>query len=144
MEALDIGHMSIHDVSFLEGMTSLKYLILAHTFVTDISPISNCKNLVFLELDFSSVRDFTPLQGCTALEDLNIGETYADVEPLLEMTWLKNLWCVKRGYGSVKKLTEGLPSTVHINSLGGETVGNGWRKLPNYYAMRDTLGMHYM
>lgn len=143
MEALDIGHMSIHDVSFLEGMTSLKYLILAHTFITDITPISNCKNLVFLEIDHTAVADFTPLQGCTSLEDLNIGDTYADVEPLLEMTWLKNLWCVKRGYGSFTKLEEGLPDT-HVNYAGGDTVGNGWRKLPNYYAMRDALGMYYM
>ena len=144
MEALDIGHMSIHDISFLEGMTSLKYLILAHTFVTDISPISSCKNLVFLELDWSSVKDFTPLLGCTALEDLNISNTYADVEPLLQMTWLKNLWCVSRGYGSVQTLKEGLPSTVNIFNYGEITVGGGWRQLSNYYAMRDVLGMHYM
>ena len=36
-----------------------------------------------------------------------------------------------------------LPDT-HKGSNGERTVSNGWRKLPNYYAMRDILGMEYM
>jgi len=59
------------------------------------------------------------------------------------MTWLKNLWFI--GRMSIKsKLVQALPDTyVFISNTDSATRG-GWRKLPNYYAMRDALGMHYM
>lgn len=142
MIALDVGHMSIHDVSFVEHMPKLQYLILAHTQVQDISPLRSCKQLKFLELDWSPVRDFSPLEDCTALEDLNVGKTYAKVDPLKKMTWLKNLWMVGRG-SSAWPVTEALTNTKVVAS-GSATVAGGWRDLPNYYAMRDVLGMHYM
>ncbi len=142
IEALDIGHMSIHDVSFVQYMPNLKYLILAHTQVQDISPLSTCKNLIFLELDWSPVRDFSPLVGCTALEDLNVGKTYAAVDPLCKLTWLKNLWMVGRG-SSAWPVTQALTDTKVV-AAGDATVASGWRNLPNYYDMRDALEMHYM
>jgi len=143
MIAIDVGHMGIRDISFVSYMPNLKYLILAHTEVRDITPISSCKNLVFLELDWSPIKDYTPLQGCTALEDLNIGEFGADVTPLYKMTWLKNLWCIDRP-SSYRKLAANMPSTTKVVGFGSATVAMGWRNLPNYYAMRDALGMYYM
>ena len=89
MVCLDVGHMTLTDISFVEFMPNLKYLILAWTEVQYIEPIRSCKNLVFLELDHSCIRDISPLVDCTALEDLNLGMTYCDIEPLLEMPWLK-------------------------------------------------------
>ncbi len=142
MIAIDVGHMSIKDISFVSYMPNLKYLILAHTQVTDITPISSCKNLVFLELDWTPVKDYTPLQGCTALEDLNIGKYGPDVTPICEMTWLKNIWAVFRP-ASASKLAAALPNT-NVVSTGNATVASGWRNLPNYFAMRDALGMYYM
>lgn len=142
MVCIDVGHMAIHDISFVEYMPNLKYLILAHTEVRDISSLETCKNLVFLELDWSTVRDFTPLLGCTALEDLNVGKTYPDLAPIAQMTWLKNLWMVDRSTG-VYEVTQALTDTKIVTS-GSATVAGGWRELPNYYAMRDLLGMPYM
>ena len=142
MVCIDVGHMAIHDISFVEYMPNLKYLILAHTEVRDITPLENCKNLIFLELDWSTVRDFTPLLGCTALEDLNVGKTYPDLAPLAQMTWLKNLWMVDRTTGAYE-VTQALTNTKIVTS-GSATVAGGWRELPNYYAMRDLLGMEYM
>ena len=143
MVCMDVGHAPLHNCDFLKFMPKLKYLILAHTQIKDISPITACKELLFLELDSSLVKDYTPLQECTSLEDLNIGDTYADVEALCEMTWLKNLWCVGRGYGNAMKLSEALTET-HVNFGGKRTVDNGWRMLNNYYEMRDMLGMEAM
>lgn len=143
MICIDVGHMDVRAVEWAAFMPELKYLILAHTGVRDITPLSNCKNLVFLELDWSPVSDFTPLQGCTALEDLNIGLTGADVTPLAEMTWLKNLWMIKRGALSIIEMTEALPNTK-VQGFGSATVACGWRELPNYFKMRDALGMYYM
>ena len=147
MICVDLGHMSIHHVQWLKGMPKLKYLILAHTQVTDLTGIENCKELVFLELDWSIVRDYSPLVHCTALEDLNIGKNYADVEPLLGMTWLKHIWAVERGQDALHALLTAFEGTDTVIFYGGEetaTVGGIWRQLPNYYAMRDVLGMPYM
>ena len=79
-----------------------------------------------------------------ALEDLNLGNTFCDVTPILEMTWLKNLWID----GSDVRMDErpvleaALPNT-YIKYCDGEMTANGWRDLPNYFAMRDYLGMPY-
>ena len=143
MVCIDIGHMSIHNIDFVEYMPNLQYLILAHTQLKYIDPISTCKNLKFLELDWSPVQDLSPLKGCTALEDLNLGKVYADFTPVGEMKWLKNLWMVECSTADRYRMTQALPGTkVMVN--GAATVANGWRKLDNYYAMRDLLGMYYM
>ena len=143
MVCIDIGHMSIHNIDFVEFMPDLTYLILAHTQLNYIEPISSCKNLKFLELDWSPIRDLSPLVGCTALEDLNLGNTFADFEPIKEMTWLKNLWVIDCSGGTAYKMSQALPDTK-VQGAGSATVDSGWRDLPNYYDMRDVLGMHYM
>lgn len=138
---IDIGHMGVKDVSFLETLVNLEYLILAHTEVQYVDPIVNCKKLKYLELDWSPIRDVSPLVELTALEDLNLGMTWPDITPILQMTWLKNLYLIK---GNAKaNFPEHLPNTRVVTS-GEYTVSNGWRNLPNYYAMRDILGMYYM
>lgn len=143
MICIDLGHMAIHDISFVEYMPNLQYLILAHTTVLDIGPLATCKNLKFLELDHTGIMDYEPLLGCTALEDLNLGLTFGDEDIIAQMTWLKNLWWAGRGYSFKVKMNELLPDT-HKEFNGKQTVSNGWRQLPNYYAMRDILGMEYM
>ena len=138
---IDLGHMGIKDVSFLETLVNLEYLILAHTEVQYIEPIVHCQKLRYLELDWSCIRDVSPLVELKALEDLNLGMTWPDITPILQMTWLKNLYLIK---GNCKaNFAEALPNTRVVTS-GDYTVSNGWRNLPNYYAMRDILGMYYM
>ena len=145
MVTLDIGHMTLSDVSFLEFMPKLRHLILAWTEVQSIESIRNCKELVFLELDNSCVRDYSPLKDCTALQDLNIGKTYADVEPILEMTWLNNLYMIMCGTRAAYTVTQAMEGTdVNVVTSGSATVASGWRHLQNYFDMRDNLGMPYM
>ena len=143
MICVDVGHMALHDISWVEYMPNLKYLILCLTTVIDISPLSTCKNLIFLELDMTGIKDYTPLLGCTSLEDLNLGMTYGDPAPIAQMTWLKNLWWKDKGYETRIMLEEALPNT-NMNFNPKATSGGGWRKLQNYYDMRDILGMPYM
>lgn len=143
MVCLDVGHMTLTDIFFVEYMPKLKYLILAWTEVQYIEPIRTCKNLIWLELDNSCIRDYSPLVDCTALEDLNIGKTYCDIEPILEMPWLKNLWMIFCSGGKAWQASQALPDT-HVVASGDATVGSGWRRLPNYYDMRDCLHMYYM
>ncbi len=141
--SLDLGHMSIKSIDFVRYMPKLQYLVLAHTDVRSIAPISSCKELKFLEVDWSAVQDYTPLKECTALEDLNLGNTNRDFTPIGEMTWLKNLWMVGCNSGAAYRMTQALPNTKIVAS-GSATVANGWRELPNYYAMRDCMNMYYM
>ena len=143
MVCIDVGHMSIHNIDFVEFMPDLEYLILAHTQLSHIDPISSCKKLKFLELDWCPLKDLTPLKGCTALEDLNLGNTFADFAPVGEMTWLKNLWMVDCSTRARYEMAQALPDT-RVMVTGAATVANGWRELDNYYKMRDLLGMQYM
>ena len=143
MVCLDLGHMTMHTIDFVTYMPKLKYLILAWTEVQYIEPIRSCKNLIWLELDNSCIRDYSPLVDCTALEDLNIGKTFCDITPITQMTWLKNLYMIFGSGGDAWKCTQALPNT-RVVANGDATVGGGWRRLPNYYDMRDCLGMYYM
>ena len=141
---MDLGHMGgISDVSFLAYMPNLEYLILAHTSVQYIDAISNCKKLKFLELDWSGIKDLAPLAGCTSLEDLNFGNTWPEVDGILGMTWLKNVYMIFGSSADAHRIAQALPDTTVITS-GTATVASGWRRLPNYYAMRDCLGEPYM
>ena len=143
LEAIDIGHSRVKYIEWVAYMPHLKYLILADTDVRRLDGIENCKELVWLELSWCPVESYEPLVGCTALEDLNISRTFADPEPISQMTWLKNLYMIFGSGSDAWKCTQALPNT-RVVANGDATVGGGWRRLPNYYAMRDCLGMYYM
>ena len=142
---VDIGHSYVKDISWVRGMPKLKYLILTHNWVKDLTPLNTCKNLVYLELFWNDyIPDYTPLLGCTALEDLNISGTFADIEPLYQMTWLKNLWANCKGISAAEDaaLKEALPNTTVMTTGGSYTTG-GWRQTQGYYDMRDIMGLPY-
>ena len=152
MVCIDVGHMwGVKDCEWAAFMPNLRYLVLAYTSVADLTPLSGLKNLAYLEIFHTPVKDYSPLIGCTGLEDLNLSMTTGDYRPLMQMTWLKNLWW--NGMAG----TYGLPcSGAHLALPEALTDTNlqfygeyaayksGWRKLPNYYAMRDYLGMFYL
>lgn len=143
MVALDLGHTGVINLDFVTYMPELTYLIVADSGVQDLTPLSSCKKLIWLELGWCNIKSYEPLLGCTALEDLNIGRTYADPAPISQMTWLKNLWCMARKASIQNQWKEDLPDT-NIVGVGTDVVAHGWRKLPNYYKMRDALGAYYM
>lgn len=146
MICVDLGHMDVFDLSFLEGMKNLKYFILVDSRLIYIEPIANCKNLIYVELFRTEIQDLSPLLGCTSLEDLNVTRTKADPMVLKEMTWLKNLWVSKHQFRSeadMAALQEALPNTFIKFSDYNLLARNGWRDLQNYFDMRDLLGMPY-
>jgi hypothetical protein len=59
------------------------------------------------------------------------------------MTWLKNVYFILGSPASAYKVSQAIP-TAHVVATGTATVGGGWRRLPNYYAMRDCLNAPYM
>lgn len=142
MICIDMGHMAINTIDWVREMPDLRYAIFADTSVSDLSPLENHTKLVYLELFQTSVRDTGPLVSCTALEDLNLCYTYATVEPVAQMTWLKRLW-----WDGYKKAAEILPEALPNTQLefhSGSSTGKGWREGKLYYEQRDLLGMGYM
>lgn len=145
--ALDMGHMYISDISFLYHMPNMKYLILAETFITDITPVGTLKELVYLEMFITDVTDFSPLLGCTKLEDLNMCWTWpSNLEVLKDLPNLKNLWLVGAYYpqSALQQVQQAHPDATYAVAERGSSTGQGWRKLPNYFAQRDLLNMGYM
>lgn len=151
MVCIDIGHMGmVTNCEWAAFMPNLKWLIIGETRINDLSPLSGLKNLEYLEMFTIPVTDYSPLVGCTGLRDLCLGKTYGDPAPIAQMTWLENLWWsgVHGTYGlpcsnAKAILEEALPNTVLKFQLA-HPVADGWRQLPNYYAMRDFMGMFYL
>lgn len=142
---VDIGHSYVKNVEWVKGMPNLKYLILTHNWVKDLSPLSTCKKLEYLEIYWNDyIPDYSPLVECTALVDLNLSGSFASLEPIKQMTWLKNLWANCRGVSEseYRELREALPDT-HIEYKGGDYTSNGWRNVQGYYDMRDFMGLSY-
>ena len=141
---IDMGHANISRSDFLAYMPKLQYLLICDTDITDISYCANMKDLKYVELFMTKVTDFSPLLECKSIVDLNVSYTNPD-DPMIftQMTWLKNFWF--RGYwGTLNhdEIVKALPNTKVVTGHGSSTA-LGWRKLPNYYAQRDILGMPY-
>ena len=142
---VDIGHSYVKYIEWIRYMPNVRFLILTHNWIKDLTPISTCKKLEYLEIYWNKhIPDYSPLLGCTALKDLNLSGTFADPEPLCQMTWLENLWANQTVFTAEQqqKLRESLPNTfVHIEQMG-YALG-GWRQLDSYYEMRDIMGLGY-
>ena len=147
LEALDLGHMRMTDISFLQYMPKLRFLVLSDVICEDYSYIADLTELVFLEMFRSQIRDLGLLMNLKKLEDLNISWTtkLENPELLKEMTWLKRLWATANGMSRAqfKELQEALPNTTICTSAEHPTA-SGWRTSDRYFEMRDVLGMYYM
>ena len=146
LECMDLGHMRMYDISFLNYMPKMKFLVLGDTWVQDFSPLHNLTELIYLEIFNTRFSDHTALLKMTKLEDLNIGFTpLQDTEILKQMTWLKRLWMPAVGLTRAEydEVVAALPNTVVKMYIEHSTAAN-WRDNDNYREMRDRLGMFYM
>ena len=142
---MDLGHNSIHDLSFLYYMPNMEYFMMCECYASDITPIGSLKKLKYLELFENSVTDLSPLAECTALEDVNLCyNPFKDITPLLGLN-LKNIWI--SGWmlpkDQLELLHEAFPNATIVDDSPRSTA-KGWRDLPNYFAQRDLLGLWYM
>ncbi|MBR0208489.1 MAG: hypothetical protein IJQ43_06300 [Oscillospiraceae bacterium] len=146
MVALDLGHMWIHDLSFLYNMPKLQYLILVGGRFRDITPIGSLQDLKYLEIFQTQPADISPLLNCKKLEHLNMCYCFGfDLSPLKEMKQLKRLWFTGLGPYYGEQLAAALPDTkvyYPYNDPDGST-GGGWREDEAYYEMRDVFAMYY-
>ena len=146
--SLDLGHMHYKDLSFLENMQKLEYLILVDARYTDISILAQMKNLKYLELFKNNLDDLSPLLECKNLKHLNIGYTRGfDVEVLKQMTWLERLWYPGHilSEEEVQAIRDALPNTqVYMPGWDKDgSTGGGWREADVYFEMRNLFGMFY-
>ena len=70
MQALDLGHMYITDISFLQYMPHMTYLIIAECNIEDYTPLAYCKELKYLEafqtiINVGMCLGITPVIGIT-------------------------------------------------------------------------------
>lgn len=102
LRALDIGHNSVNDLSFLYGLPELRVLIIACNRITDIAPLAGLTHLEYLEMFSNYVEDLSPLVNLPYLAHLNIGyNNIRDLSPLYQMPQLKRLW-IKKCHGRPK------------------------------------------
>ena len=145
MICIDVGHNPIHHVDWVAGTPHVKYLVVADGPLQDVTPLSQLKEVLWLELFMTDIRDVKPLLQMTSVEDLNLARVPADLRPIAEMKWVKNLW-ISGGWvrpSTVAYLRENMPDTYIDASGHHNCCGRGWRQLQNYYDMRDVLGMPY-
>lgn len=148
LTALDLGHMPVTDLSFLAGMTHMKYLILADEDFTDISVLGTLKELYFVELFMNDMTDLTPLLGCPELRYLNVGYSFCfDTSVLSQLTQLTRLWYPGNFLSAqeMSDITAALPDTeCYLPNWDTDgSTGGGWREIDAYYEMRDAMGMFY-
>lgn len=146
MVCMDFGHQWLTDISFCQYMPNLEYMLFCENGITDLTPLSHCKKLKYLEPFSNPIADISPLLECPALVDLNLSYVHIDdITPLLELPAVENLWLTKHYFTEEQQqqIIDAHPDTnIVFHSM--RSTGFGWRELPNYYAQRDLLGMHYM
>ena len=150
--ALDIGHNSVTDLSFLRNLPRLRVLILACNQIRDISPIASLEHLEYLEIFKNDIRDISPVTGLTHLLDLNACfNRIQDISPLKEMTWLSRLWLFRaQGYmkdyskAEIRDFKAALPNTeldmIHYSTAGYWRFTDDEKRVPHYEVIVATFG----
>lgn len=144
LQALDIGHNAVTDLSFLYDLPKLKVLIVACNIqLQDITPIGSLTELEYLEIFKNDIRDISALKNCTKLIDLNICfNRIKDWTPIYELKNLERLWLFNSNnysdsspvpYDVVNGLKTALPD-CHVDSKSYSTLG-GWREHDRYYVI---------
>lgn len=139
LEALDLGHQHITDISMIpEYLPNLKVLILADNKITDISPLAKLDKLVYLELFINKITDLSPLEHLDNLVDLNLcyNNQLYDLSPIMNLPKLERVWLVNvhAPHEQIEELKNKHPNAT-IMTLGPGSTESGWRTHERYYAM---------
>ena len=151
--ALDLGHGSrITDLSILQYLPKLRFLILAMNRITSIEELKNCPDLEYVEIFQNYIGDWSPLLSLKKLTHLNCStnygkdadgnRTYPDYTVLKQMTQLERLWIIRSGLGAaeMEDLRAALPN-AEINNIGSHSTSNGWRDNDLYREMQGLFNL---
>ena len=139
LEALDLGHHSISDISVLAGLKKLRILILADNRISDITPLASLERLEYAELFLCRISDVSPLAGHPALKHLNVAHNrIKDLSPLYSNTGLERLWAASNGLSRDEKaaMRAALPDCA-CEFDEYESTGAGWREHAIYFELRE-------
>lgn len=149
--ALDIGHNTIMDLSFLYDCSKLKVLILADDELEDITPLACQTELEYLELFMNRITDISALANMTQLRDVNLAyNDITDLSPLYELPHLERVWLMMNSRltdEEVQRLREHQPDCEIVTRSDGATgevmrqdgsliPGSSWRDHPHYFTIR--------
>lgn len=138
MQALDLGHNDLTDISFIAQMPELRLLILADNEIEDISPLAGLQKLEYVELFRNRISDLTPLAGLDRIMDLHLTQNRAmSLAPLMGLPNLQRLWlrdaCSSKNENldaEVAALRAAFPGAqIETEYLGSD---GGWRDHPHY------------
>lgn len=151
--ALDLGHGNrITDLSILQYLPKLRFLIVAMNRITSIEDLKYCPDLEYVEIFQNYIGDWSPLLSLKKLTHLNCstnygkGEdgkrTYPDYTILKQMTQLERLWVIHDNLGEsqMAELRAALPNAV-INNVGTHSTSNGWRDNSLYVEMQGLFNL---
>lgn len=146
MIALDLGHNSFTDLSFVRYMPNLKCLIISDGRVSDLTPLKDCRNLVYFEGWFCPIRDLSPLQYLVNLKDVNVAhDRYcSDITPLLTLPNLERIYMAYCNVpqSSIDALRTTFPNaTIEMHEYYADRAG--WRTHNRYYEMRKMYKQKY-
>ncbi|PHR56507.1 MAG: hypothetical protein COA44_07815 [Arcobacter sp.] len=91
LSKLDISRNKITDISVLSKFKMLKKLNISHNPITDISPLNTLYNLEELSMKNDYLRDISSIKKLQKLKTLTIKGKINTLEPLRELTELKEL-----------------------------------------------------
>lgn len=152
LQALDLGHNKITDLSFLQYMPNMKVLLLVDNMkpdpnnayvghLSDFSWLKYCPKLRYLEIFVSDAKDLSFLKYCRQIEDLNISYTLVDsIEYLKDLPNLQRLWMEGTyvTYEDFLTLTQIYPNATLVY-YGSGSIDQGWREGDHYWAMRNMV-----
>lgn len=150
--ALDLGHGSrITDLSILQYMPKLRFLIVAMNKIENIEYVKYCPELEYLEIFQNYISDWSPLLSLPKLTHLNCstnysksddGRVYPDYTILKQMTQLERLWAIRDGFTQeqIADLKATLPNAT-INTWGVHSTSNGWRDSDLYREMQGLFNL---
>ncbi|MDO4492707.1 MAG: hypothetical protein Q4C53_02335 [Clostridia bacterium] len=141
LEALDLGHHSITDISVLANLKKLRILICIDNRVSDLSPLAELPELEYLELFLLRVTDLSPLADHPKLKHLNLAHNRlknSDLSPLYTLTGLERLWINSCGLTKQQQqdLKTALPDT-RMEFKEYDSTGAGWRTGEVYQNLRE-------
>lgn len=142
MIALDIGHMRhVTDISIVEYLPKLQYLIIGMCGIKDITPIGKLSDLVFLETFQNYIYDITPFLNLKNLKYLNCSTNmFTDIDVLSQLTQLDRLWIIhsRLSNAQIEDLKAALPN-CSIMTHGEHSASNGWRTGNDAYVEMQRL-----
>jgi hypothetical protein len=150
--ALDVGHGHITDLSILQYLPKLRFLIVALNDITSIEDLKYCPELEYLETFQNFIADWTPLLSLPKLTHLNCSTNYGKTEDgarqypdytvLKQMTQLQRLWVIHDNLSKaqMEDLRAALPNAV-INNFGTHSTSNDWRDNALYREMQALFNL---